>query len=246
MLKLRLDWSALQRVYVFRSTTLGFSKLCVLLPSNASPSFVFVYSWGSWFKHNHGFRRQCFTLVELICLFTPPHIHTYMSPSLSTISFQFEWLSGVSTYNTTLEYAPTQHKLTPLFMRRRGFLHHASMASSCDWEWDILDMKASRIMALQLALDLQAHWLTPVQLNRSQPWMSPSSSHAGPLALARTQTDSLMGHQTKLPVWLTSIQGHEWQIIVSPLHPMLLSSHFNSEQLRVNMRCYLVQAWIHS
>ncbi len=28
--------------------------------------------------------------------------------------------------------------------------------------------------------------------------------HPGPLALARTQTDSLMGHQTKLPVWLAS------------------------------------------
>lgn len=129
-----------------------------------------------------------------------------MSPSLSTISFQFEWLSGASTFNTTLQNAPTRHKLMPLIMRRRGFLHHASMASSCDWEWDILDMKASRIMALQLALNLQTHWLTPVQLNRSQPWMSPASSHAGPLALARTQRDSLMGHQTKLPIWLTNIK----------------------------------------
>lgn len=62
--------------------------------------------------------------------------------------------------NAMLQYAcfgPTPYKLMSLIMRMSGFLQHASMASSCDWEWDILDMKASRIIALQLALDLQAH-----------------------------------------------------------------------------------------
>lgn len=149
----------------------------------------------------------------------------------------------MSAFNTTPQYAccgPTPHKLMSLIMRRSGFLQQASMASSCDWEWDILDMKASRIMALQLALDLRAHWLTPVQLNRSQPWMSPSSPHPGPLALARTQTDSLMGHQTKLRVWPTSTKVmndkyHSPSIRCSPLTPT--PSGYG---------CYLVQAWIHS
>lgn len=99
---------------------------------------------------------------------------------------------------------PKPFKLMSLIMRTSGFLQHASRASPRDWEWDILDMKASRIMALQLAPDLQAHWLTPVQLNRPQRWMSPSSLTLVLWLFTRTRADSLMGHQTKLAVWLAS------------------------------------------
>lgn len=94
MLKLRLDWSALQCMFVFRSAALGFSKLCVLLPSSASPSFVFVYSWGSWFKHNHGF-RQCFTLV--VCL----HHHIYIIHVTFIINYFFSvWVTFWGVYLT--------------------------------------------------------------------------------------------------------------------------------------------------
>lgn len=62
--------------------------------------------------------------------------------------------------NAMLQYVCSGHtlyRLMSLIMRMSGFLQHASIASSCDQEWDILDMKANRIRALQLALDLQAH-----------------------------------------------------------------------------------------
>lgn len=71
----------------------------------------------------------------------------------------------------TLQYGycgVAPHKLMSLIMRRSGVLRHARMASSYDWEWDILDIKAGRVMALQLATDLRAYCLTPVQVNRSQ------------------------------------------------------------------------------
>lgn len=89
-------------------------------------------------------------------------------------------------------------------MRTSGVLQHASMASSCDWEWDILDMRASRIIALQLALDLQTHLIDPSPAEQTAALDVTLFPHPSPLALARTQTDSLMGHQTKLPVWLAS------------------------------------------
>lgn len=106
--------------------------------------------------------------------------------------------------NATLQYACSGHtpcKLVSLIMSTSGFLHRASVASSCDWERDILDMKASRIKALQLALDQQTHWLTPVQLNRSQTWMSPLSPHSAPLALDRFSDGS--SNQTAC-MWLAS------------------------------------------
>lgn len=92
--------------------------------------------------------------------------------------------------NTTLQYAAaTSHKLAKLIMGC-SILWHASMASSCDWKWDILDREASRVMALQLALELLAQWLTQVQLNRS--------GHCSSDRLY-DETD-----QTKLPAWLAS------------------------------------------
>lgn len=135
---------------------------------------------------------------------------------------------------------PTPYKPMSLIMRMSRFLQHASMAPY-NWESDTLDMKASPIMALQLALDLQAHWLTPVQLNRSQPWLSPSSLILVPLALARTHTDSLMGHQTKLPVWLASIKVMNDKYHSPTAVRPLLSSHSNSElhRLIAGMACIM-------
>lgn len=62
----------------------------------------------------------------------------------------------------------------------------------------------------------QSYHCSPAGSGSSGPLIDPSPDeqtaaldvtlfpHPGPLALARTQTDSLMGHQTKLPVWLAS------------------------------------------
>lgn len=148
-----------------------------------------------------------------------------------------------------LQYACSGHtlyKLMSLIMRMSGFLQHASMASSCDREWDILDMKASRIMALQLALDLQAHWLTPGQLNRSQPWMSPSSLILvlwllqGPRQILWwiIKPNCLYGWLAPRS-WMTNITA---PLLLLPL----LSSHSSSEFWACNVECCLVQAWIHS
>lgn len=67
-------------------------------------------------------------------------------------------------------------------------------------------MKASCIMALQLALDLQAPVIDPSPTEQTAALDVTLFSHPGPLALTRTHTDSLMGHQTKLPVWLASTE----------------------------------------
>lgn len=50
---------------------------------------------------------------------------------------------------------PPHHKLLSLIMRRSGVLQRAAIASSRDWERDILDGEASRVMTVQLAPDLR-------------------------------------------------------------------------------------------
>lgn len=156
-------------------------------------------------------------------------------------------LTGNLTYHiftAILQYAcsgPKLYKLMSLIMRTSGFLQHAS-----DWEWDILDMKASRIMALQLAPDLQAHWLTPVQLNRPQRWMSPFSLTLVLWLFARTRADSLMGHQTKLAVWLasTKVMNDKYHSPTAALLSLQLSLLERKERI---MFCAVrARAWIHS
>lgn len=110
-------------------------------------------------------------------------------------------------------------------------------ASSCDWEWDILDMMASRIIALQLALDLQAHWLTLVQLNRPQPWMSPSS--LTPVHWLLQGPRQILWWVIKpncLYGWLAPRSWMTNNTVPLLLHP-LLSSLSNSAPLRMLERC---------
>lgn len=107
---------------------------------------------------------------------------------------------------------PTPFKLMSLIMRVSDSLQYASMGSSCDWEWDILDIEASCIMALQLALDLQNHWLTPVQLNRQQPWMSLLSSLTGPCGDPDRFSDGSSNQTARMA---GELQGHEWQVSAS-------------------------------
>lgn len=72
-------------------------------------------------------------------------------------------------------FAPVQHtqKNSCHNYEASCFLQLASETFSCSREWNILDMKASLIMIFQLALDLQAKWLTLIQLNRLQNWCHP-------------------------------------------------------------------------
>lgn len=72
----------------------------------------------------------------------------------------------LSIYTTKEAYAnvfsgPPPHKLLSLIMRKSGILQHAGMASSCDWERDILDREASLVMAVQLAPDLRGPMIDP-------------------------------------------------------------------------------------
>lgn len=137
------------------------------------PLYLFI-CWGCWFP------VQLFSIRAnlFLSIYTTKHAHAHAF------------------------CGPPPHKLLSLIMGRSGVLRRTGTASSCDWERDILDAEASRVMAVQLAPDPQARWLTQVQLNRSRPaWMSPCSSHPGP------QTDPLMGHQTKLPVWLARTEA---------------------------------------
>lgn len=73
--------------------------------------------------------------------------------------------------------------LVSLIMRMSGFLQCASMASLCDWERDILD---SRIMALQLAQDLQAPLIDPGPVEQTAALDVTLFPLSGPLALVRT------------------------------------------------------------
>ncbi|TKS69810.1 hypothetical protein D9C73_003877 [Collichthys lucidus] len=81
----------------------------------------------------------------------------------------------------------------------------------------------------------QSYHCSPAGSGSSGPLIDPSPDeqtaaldvtlfpHPGPLALARTQTDSLMGHQTKLPVWLASTKDtglalpHSKTVVSAPL-----------------------------
>lgn len=101
-----------------------------------------------------------------------------------------------------------------------------AVASSRDWEWDILDTEASRIMALQLALDLRGPLIDPSPAEQTAALDVALFPHPGPLALARTQTDSLMGHQTKLPVRLasTKVMNDKYRAVPPLLRPFPLLS----------------------
>lgn len=197
---------------------------------------------------------QCFTPVGLICTsaFTRQHInHTchfhYGRFLFSLNDFQRFLHVMYMQLHAMPQYAcsgPTPHKPTSLIMSTSGFLQHASMASSRDWEWDILDMKASCIMALQLALDLQARWLTPVQLNRPQPWMSPSSL---------TLVLWLLQGPRQILWWVIKpnclygwLAPRSWMtnITVPPLLRPLLSSHSSSVPLRAleRIECVMFSA----
>lgn len=97
--------------------------------------------------------------------------------------------------NAKLQYVcsgPTSYKLMSLIMRMSSF----------QWGLHWHSGQEGRVMVVQLAAHLQANWLTPIQLNRPQAYMPPSSPHPGLLAVAGTLTDSQIGHQTRLPLWM--------------------------------------------
>lgn len=109
---------------------------------------------------------------------------------------------------------PPHHKLLSLIMRRSGVLQRAAMASSRDWERDILDGEASRVMTVQLAPDLRRpRWLTQVQLNRSQPrldvavflspWAPDRSSDGSSNQIARAAGEE-RGHECLVSLLLSA------------------------------------------
>lgn len=111
----------------------------------------------------------------------------------------------------------------------------------------------------------QSYYGSPAGSRSSGPLIDPSPAeqtaaldvtrfpHPGPLALARTQTDSLMGHQTKLPVWQasTKVMNDKYHSPSAAPPAALLSLWLRVTQSawedRVcNVQCCLVQAWMHS
>ena len=115
-----------------------------------------------------------------------------------------------------------------------GFPQHASVASSCDWDQDVLDVQASRIMALQLALHLQAHLIDPSPAEQTAALDVTLSPHPGPLALARDPGRSSDGSSNQTARMAGWHQGHEWQISQSPHWPRLSPTQ---ELLRVLAVC---------
>lgn len=190
---------------VFWWNTVGVSEknTCVLLLLIASASllFVFVCRRDGWFKYNRGF-MESFAIVQLICTsaLTLQHIN-------QTCSRHYKQLLISFNEDFSMHYKCSLMQSCNMFAL---VLHHPVI----NYEFEWLPLACQHGLLLRLGMghsghEGQSYHGFPAGSGSSGPLIDPGPAEQTAAldvtlfshqALARTETDSLMGHQNKLPV----------------------------------------------